>query len=1109
MKLTVFFLLATLMHLSASVYSQQTKLSISLKGATIRDVLKTVENQSEFFFLYKNENIDVNRTVNVDIKEKSVEYLLNQIFKGTTVSYEVVNQQIVLIDKEKDVSFPQSQQQQKSVKGKVTDSSGASLPGVSVVVKGTTTGVITDNNGNYSLNNISKNAILQFSFVGMKAQEFATEGKTIINVKLEEETVGIEEVIAVGYGVQKKVNVIGSVSQVSSDQLEGRSVPLLSNALTGQMTGVSVITRSGAPGTSSGIIRVRGVGSFGATPDALVLIDGIPGDINDVRPEEVESISVLKDASSAAIYGARAANGVILITTKAGKSTEVKVNYNAYGGFVTPTALPELLNSWDYALAYNEASGTQRYIAEDIEKFKNGSDPVNFPNSNMLKGVINRKGFQTGHDLTLTGGTDINKYYLAIGYLSQDGVVEKNNFSRYSARLNMISTLTSKLKVTTRLSGFTSLIKEPAVPGGKDLFRMTNSIIQNALRYPSVYNTILPNGDYGIGPEANGTPIAWLNSPSFYQNPLWSFKGNVSLEYNPIKDLVLSAIGGYNFNYSETKLYRSTMRLDDNTAMGPSSLNQSAERTNYQTFQATGDYNKNFNGHAISFLLGYSFEKQGYRNQTGYRDKFPGNELPFLDAGSPDNQQTTGGGYQWAIQSVFGRIRYNYYEKYLFETTVRNDGSSRFPATQKYGFFPSLAAGWRISEEKFIKDNFEWVNNLKLKASWGKLGNQNIGNYPWQPSYQLGRDYVFGGVFTQGAALTTLTDLNLHWESTQTADGGFESSLWGGKLNLNLSYFYRKTTDILYKPTSSVSTVLGMNLSEMNTGSLKNTGLEIELGHNNRIGEFKYHINGNFTLIRNEVLDLGIGNVIQPNGLIGNGLDLFIGHPMQLYYGLVTDGVFLDQADIDAWYLTNDQSSLNPKASARPGDFRYVDLGGDGKVDLSNDRKILGSQIPKYNFSFNLGFEYKSFDFNAMLQGVAGANGLLNGYAGFAFRNLGTVQEWMWKGRFDPANPVRYPEYPRLQVLGNSDGVNGQLSDFWVLDASYLRIKNLQLGYTFTPIVLKTLHVDGLRIYVSAENPITFDHYRKGWDPETNSSGEGADYYPILATYTFGINLKF
>ena len=1107
MRLATILILVLTLQLSASVWSQTTTMSVKLKNSTLQELFIQIEKSSNYRFFYNNDEVDVNQQISIDAEAKTVGKILTAALEGTPYSFKEMENKLILIERTGVPSnVPGSNQQQKSVSGKVTDSTGGPLPGVSVIVKGTTTGTITDSDGKYSINSVPANSTLQFSFVGMKSQEIKIEGKNIINVALNDEAIGLDEVVAVGYGIQKKVNVVGSISQISSKQFEGRSVPLLSNALTGQMTGVTVITRSGAPGASSGTIQVRGVGSFGATPDALVLIDGIPGNINDVNPEEVESMSVLKDASSAAIYGARAANGVILIKTKAGKSDKVKVSYNAYGGFVKPTALPELLNSWDYALAYNEASGTQRYSTADIEKFRNGTDPVNFPNSNMLKEIISQNGFQTGHDLTLIGGTDINQYYLAVGYLSQDGVVEKNNFSRYSARINMISTLTQKLKMTTRVAGVSSQIKEPAIPGGKDVIRMTEGIIRNALRYPSVYPTILPNGDFGIGPESGGTPIAWLNSPSFFNNPSWKINSNVNLEYKPLKDLILSAIAGYNFAYVEEKLYRSTMRLNDNLTMGPSSLSQTSGRTQYQTFQATADYNKSIGQHAFSLMFGYSFEKQGYRNQVGYRDRFPGNDLPYLDAGSPSNQQASGSGYDWAIQSVFGRIRYNYKEKYLFETTVRDDGSSRFPTSQKYGMFPSFAAGWRISEEPFVKDNYSWITNMKLKASWGKLGNQNIGNYPWQSTYQLGRDNVFGGALIPGAAMITLTDPNLKWESTQTSDGGFESSLFRGKLNFNVSYFYRKTTDILYKPTSSVSTVLGMSLSEMNTGSLKNTGLEIELGYQSKIGELKYHANGNFTLIKNEVLDLGVGNVTQPNGLVGNGSNLFIGHPMQLYYGLVTDGVFLDQADIDAWYLTNDQTSINPKANARPGDIRYVDISGDGKVDLSKDRKVLGSQIPKFNFSFNLGFDYKGFDFSAMLQGVAGVKGMLDGWAGSAFYNLGTVQQWMWDGRFNPASPVRYPAYPRLQVLGNSVGVNGQTSDYWVLDASYIRLKNIQLGYTLSPQILKKLHVDGLRIYTSAENLLTFNHYRKGWDPEINSSG---DFYPILATYTFGINLKF
>ncbi len=1089
---------------------REVPINITLHDATLEDCFRTIEKYTNYRFSYDHKSLDRSIRISIGNLQGMVSDVLMEVSKEAHLKFRQVNNTINVQPIGRHHSNTEAIEviiDGITVTGRVISSEDQqALPGVNVVVKGTTQGTVTDVNGDYKIDVPSSETVLVFSSVGYLSQQITVGTRQEIDISLSPDIKSLQEIVVVGYGEQQKVNVIGSISQISSKDIEGRSVPLLSNALAGQMTGVTVIQRAGTPGSSPGTIRIRGVGSFGATPDALVLIDGIPGDINDVRPEEVASMSVLKDASTAAIYGARAANGVILITTKTGRTSKVKINYNGYAGFNAPTALPELLNSWDYAQAYNEASGTQLYTPDDVEKFKNGSDPVNYPNTNMLKDVISRKGFQTGHDLTFTGGTDINQYYLSVGYLSQDGIVEKNNYSRYNARLNMISTLTPKIKVTTRLAGFTSMIKEPAVPGGKDVFRMTSGIIRNALRYPSIYTTKLPNGDYGIGPESGGTPVAWMESPSFYEEPLWKFNSNVNVEYKPIKDLALSAIGGYNFSYGESKLYRSTMRLNDNVTMGPSSLEQTAGRTQYETLQATADYSKIIAKNSFGLLLGYSFEKQGYRNMTGYRDKFPGNDLPYLDAGSPDNQQASGGGNDWAIQSLFGRLRYNYNEKYLFESTVRYDGSSRFPPSKKYGLFPSLAVGWRISEEQFMKDNISWISNLKLKASWGKLGNQNIGNYPWQSVYALGQDYVFGDVLTQGAAKTTLTDTNLHWETTQTTDGGFESSFFDGKLSFNASYFYRKTTDILYKPTSSVSTVLGMALSEMNTGSLKNTGWEFELGYQNDAGNLRYNINGYLTIVNNEVLDLGVGNVTQSNGLVGNGTDLFVGYPMQLYYGLVTDGVFLDQADIDQWYETNDQSSINPKASARPGDLRYVDISGDGKVDLANDRKVLGSQIPKYNFSLNLGFQYKGFDFNAMLQGVADVKGTLTNYAGLAFFNLGTVQQWMWDGRFNPENPTRYPDYPRLQILGNSAGVNGQTSDFWVLNASYLRIKNIQFGYSLPQELLQKLHVDGLRLYTSVENLATFDHYRKGWDPEINSSGE---FYPLLRTWTFGVNLKF
>jgi TonB-linked SusC/RagA family outer membrane protein len=505
-------------------------------------------------------------------------------------------------------------------------------------------------------------------------------------------------------------------------------------------------------------------------------------------------------------------------------------------------------------------------------------------------------------------------------------------------------------------------------------------------------------------------------------------------------------------------------------------------------------------------LGGYSFENEIEENFRGKRQNFPSNDYTVMSMGSVDLQEVYGTDNEWAIQSIFGRLKYHYNNKYLFEATIRHDGSSRFPENQKYGTFPSLAAGWRVTEEQFLKDAAPWLSNLKLKASWGVLGNQNIGNYPYQSTLASGRNYPFGTGISTGAAYRTYKDPTIHWESTETKDFGFESSFFDGKVSFNATYFDRFTYDVLYTPTSSVSSILGVGISETNLGEVKNKGWEFELGHQNFISDFGYNVDASLTMINNEVVTLGLGNVNQPNGMVGNGSDLFIGYPLQMYYGYQSDGVFMNQEDITKWA---NQTKVTP--APKPGDIRYKDISGpdgvpDGIVDPNYDRTYLGSRIPKYNFSFNLSAQYKNFDFKAFLQGVAGVKGRLEGYTGYAFNNLGTIQQWQIDGRFKPESPVQYPEYPRLEIITNSGTPNTALSDFWILDASYLRIKNIQLGYTIPKSALQRVKMDNLRLYFSAENLYTLSNYREGWDPEINTDGS---YYPILATFTLGVNVKF
>ena len=1096
MKLILLFVAISFFQLSAvESYAQNAKINLSLSDVTLEEAIKTIEANTQFVFFFSNSAVDMTKHVDLNVKNGNIKEVLNQIL--SSYKYRIEDNKIVLLGEV---------QQDGKIWGVVSDAFGP-IAGANVVVKGTTNGTITDMDGRFSLD-APKGAKLQISYIGYITKELTVDTKTDYVIELVEDSQALEEVVVVGYGTEKKVNVIGSIAQIGSEKLENRSTPQLSNVLTGQMAGVTVIQRSGRPGNSGGEIRVRGVGSFGGESnksDALVLIDGIPGKLNDVSSEDVESISVLKDASTAAIYGSRAANGVILVTTKTGKEGKVSVGYNGYVGFNTPTALPEFVDTWQYATLYNEAVGREAYTQEEIQKFRDGSDPDHYANARYLDEVFSRKGLQTGHDVTINGGNAENKYMVSFGYLKQNGIVEKNDYQRYNARVNLINEILPGLKLTSRLSGVYGNRKEPMAPGGDDADNML-VLIQKALRFPGLTPTILSDGSFGAGRELHGTPAGWIKSDSFYENPEFSLNANVRLDYNPIKDLQLSAIGTY--TNGEERTYRSTMKLSGDRVLGPSELKHKMGKTIYKTFQATAEYNKTIGGHTFGILAGYSWEQEDYRYVQGSRDKFPGNDLPYLNAGSPDNQKSEGTGNAWAIQSGFGRLRYNFNERYLFESTVRYDGSSRFPQSKKFGFFPSVAAGWRLSEENFFKENesLGFISNLKLKVSWGRLGNQNIGNYPYQSVYELGQNYPFGDTYTQGAAVTTAVDPTIKWEETETIDGGLEAVFWNGLLSVNASYFNRRTYDILYKPSGSVSTILGQKISEMNTGELKNFGWEFEVGHRNKIGDVSYNVNANLSIIKNKLTTLGVGNVEQLNGMVGNGSDLFIGYPIQMYYGYVSDGVFLDENDIKSWY---DQSKVTP--NPQPGDIRYKDISGpdgvpDGKIDPNYDRVYLGSRIPKFTFGLNLGVEYKGLDLSVLLQGVAGVTGMLDGFAGWAFRGDGNIQKWQAEGRFDPANPTRYPAYPRLEDLSNSTTPNIVTSDFWTQDASYIRLKNIQLGYTFPKKMLQAAKISNLRVYVQAENPLCWNKYKPGWDPEINTSG---NYYPILATYTFGVNFKF
>ena len=1092
------FLFCILMY--SVVNAQTQKVSINAKNVTLQSLFSTIEKQTNLHFSYQTDIINSSRRVTLNLQNVSVASILMQVLPGFNLRHELVSGNSIVITRQ-DTSRKPLQTNPKKISGIVLDEHGEPIIGATIKQQGSKNGTITDVDGRFSLD-APEGCMLTISYIGYADK--AVTAQSDMSISLSTNIEALDEVVVVGYGIQKKVNVVGSISAVNSKDLEGRGVGNVSNLLTGHMAGVTITQKSGNPGQDDGTIHVRGVGSFGATPDPLVLIDGMPGTLSELIPSDIDNISILKDASSAAIYGSRAANGVILVTTKRGQEGRTRVVYNGSAGFSKAIELPEFAHSYEFAEYYNMAIGTETYTSEMIQKYKDGSDPDNYANENYLQKLLGGSAFQTKHEVSVNGGTGKLQYMASMGYLRQNGLMEGNYYNRYNARVNLSADITSKLKMHIRLSGAISDRHEPSTPGVLDMAGVTG-IIQQAVRFPGLTPSYMKDGSIGLGPKLQGSPIAWINSASYFREDLDKMKANVELAYTPVKGVVLRAIGGYNYRMLNVYNYRCDITLGNGKGTGPSSLSHNMARTAYKTFQFLANYNTKMHLHDLSILGGYTWEDEGQRTLSGYRNNFPSDKTPYLDAGGADGQLNGGGGYDWAIQSFFGRFTYNYDQRYLFEVTARYDGSSRFPTDSKYGFFPSVAVGWRISEEKFWKNTkaLDFFSNLKIKASYGVLGNNNIGNYPYQSVYTLDQkqNYVFGGVYRQGASITTYVDPSLKWERTRTSDIGIETAFFKNRLTFNTTYFYRKTTDVLYKPAASYSAIFGLNVSEINTGALENKGWEFELGYQDHIGKFNYHLNGNFSIIKNKVLTLGMGNVKQNNGMVGNGNTLFIGYPMEIFYGYKTDGVFLTDDEVAKWY---DQSAIAKGSKA--GDLRYVDTTGDNKV-TADDRVYLGSRIPKYTFGLNMGFEYKGLDFSMLLQGVAGVKGMLSRFAGLAFNQEGNIQRWQMEENWNVQQNNRYPKYPRLEVTSNAGSNNTLVSDFWLLDASFVKVRNVQLGYTLPKKLLKPIGLSTLRLYLSLDNPISFDKYRKGWDPEnTNTDGS---YYPTLSTYTLGLTLNF
>lgn len=995
-------------------------------------------------------------------------------------------------------------QQAGICKGLVKDATGESVIGASVVVKGTTNGTITDFDGNFSLDGIKKGDVIVISYVGYQTQEIKWNGSPL-NVILKEDSKTLSEVVVVGYGTQKKANLSGSVAMVDSKELENRPIQNVSSGLQGLMPGVAITGTNGAPGQDAGKIRVRGIGTLNEA-GPYILVDGIEtGTLSAVDPNDIESISVLKDAASAAIYGSKAANGVVLITTKRGKTGQTKISYSGYLSFQNATNMIERMGSYEYASLLNqalEAEGmSKRFNDTELQKFKDGNDPL-YPDTDWYD-LAYKTGVQHRHNVNINGGSENVKYMASLGYLNQTGILPNAGREQFNARTNLDMKINKRLSARMNLS----FIKNDYSDASSAYYGGSSDQIIRQLNLIAPW--IVARYDDGTwGTISDGSPIAWLDSGMKVNRDNYNFSGMAAVDYEIFDGLKLTLQGAYvnilqNYNY-----FQKYIKYNENKESDPSQLDERFYKWDRTNYDALLNYNKNFGKHNIKGLLGWHTEKYNYKYQKAVRKKFPNNELTDMNAGDASTQSNEGYTAELAMISWFARINYDFAGKYLLEANIRADASSRFAEGHRWGYFPSFSGAWRISEEAFMESAKDsWLSGLKIRASWGQLGNQdalsgsNNDYYPALNTYNLDSKYAFGGSLNSGYYQRKYRLETISWEKASTWGVGVDFTLFN-KLNGSLDYYNRKTTGIIMDVT--VPKEFALDAYKDNVGSMRNSGIEINLSYNTKIGQVDFGIAGNFSYNKNEILDLGGGD---PNKYLdatdGYSQRNKVGEAMNSYYIYRADGFFNSQEEADAYTAKYG----NPFGKTfKAGDLRYVDTNKDGKL-TADDREYCGSSDPKIIYGFNINAGWKGIDLSLMFNGAAGVKRLFDGYEVYGnFSGDAAHPATIWRDAWTPDN--HDASMPRIFYDTNSASSSRSVqSDFWLQDTSYLRLKNLQLGYTLPKGWLNSVGVENIRIYYSVENLLTFDKMKINIDPESTS--QRLSSYPLLRTHAFGVNVTF
>ncbi|MDO5979019.1 TonB-dependent receptor [Flavivirga spongiicola] len=1157
MKLTSLLFIVSLFYMKAdNSYSQNTKISLDMESVKIMTILEKIESLSEFRFLGNENVINDFRLVTIKANKKRIRKILDELFKGTYITYKVIDRQIVLVKEAKlNKTVPRERIdyiQGQPINGTIKDASGIPLAGATVIEKGTQNGTQTDFDGKFNLTVKDTNASLLISYIGYATQEISVNGITVFNITMQEDASELDEIVVVGYGTEKARNITGSVGYVSGKVLEDRPIANLSEGLQGVLPGLNLNFSGGEPGKQASI-NIRGWTGF-TKGEPLVVIDGIPGDLELLNPTDVASVSVLKDAASASIYGARAANGVILITTKKGKNTQMKVNISSTISIQKPTNLPEFAKSSDYVQAlqdggltnftywYNSPSVTMDQWIDFIKLRE--QDPDKYPKLLLRKEdgrflftgsedyvgtLIKKSTHLQKHDFNISGGNDKATYYASVGFLDQKGVLKFGN-DKYT-RLNANLSLTLKPKKWIDLDF---------------RLRYSNTHENSPTQYGSqeVWNNIYRTPQYRALKNDENKIWQWNDATNQYEVTAYEPTGNYIWDNNAIanldkggrdiqrrndfvltfaptfnigKNLKIKSDFTYNPSFYQRNLYWKEIDYEilepgniTNYVTGDDRYNKDVDYDLYYVFNAYAEYEKTFGTkHYFKALAGYNQEWKEFEHTGATQRDILVRDIPEVTIGERTSRF---GADHWAVRASFYRFSYVFDEKYMIKTTGRYDGTSKFPKDGRFGFFPSVELGWRVSNESFMDFSEDYLSNLKFRVSYGSLGNQALaggGNHPYEPFLNIDDEisYSIAGARPPGVTIpgTLPAAGNITWEESKTKNFGVDIGLFANRFNLNFDYFIKDIDGLLRRDV--YSELLGVSGPQENLASVRNKGWELSLGWRDKIGEVSYFINGNLSDFKGVIT-----KVDNPTRVLSR---LYEGQVLGEIWGYVSS---IFQTDEEAATAnpggSNDQSVWRSGGGWQAGDIKYHDLNGDGVVnrgditaDNPGDLKVIGNSSPKLRYSFTLGADYKGFDFNMFFQGVGRRD----------FRpNTGVFQpvssKWgnhLRSWQLDAWTPENTDAYLPRYTTGT--GYNFSTQTRFLQNASYLRLKNLTLGYSLPQAVIEKLGMTKLRVYFAGQNLWETTKLKVPWDPEATdgfNSGSGKSY-PFQRSYSFGVNLTF